>query len=240
MLHSARKSPTSQGKPSSFSAASARHPGAPLLLPLLISRNTAHRPTSTSSRTSTCKSAWPDPVHQRLALPTSSRPRSGIHYTASQPRDAATRPRHCRPSARQCGTPRGMRIRRMEGESVRSRGGSGDRCREARTAELVACSEMRFVTCVDRPCMTLISACASGRDASGCATRRSEGLFGGRGSRLRVSMSAERVGVYEQMYRSEIYCGLSSTSSARCTEASPSELEAENLFPRGEEGRKRG
>ena len=69
MLHSARKSPTSQGKPSSFSAASARHPGAPLLLPLLISRNRAHRPTSTSSRTSTCKSAWPDPVHQRLPCP---------------------------------------------------------------------------------------------------------------------------------------------------------------------------
>src|SRR5579863_6345615 len=65
--------------------------------------------------------------------------------------------------------------------------------------------EIRVVTEVLRPLIRDISFQAAGIYPSGCAMRSIGGLSNRCGPGFRDSMSAERVGVYEGMYRSEKY-----------------------------------
>src|SRR5487761_1724226 len=73
------------------------------------------------------------------------------------------------------------------------------------TAGGVAVLEISVVTVVSRLRMRDISFQAAGMFSSGCATRSIDGFSDKCGPGLRDSMSAERVGVYEGMYRSEKY-----------------------------------
>src|SRR6267154_5112799 len=65
---------------------------------------------------------------------------------------------------------------------------------------------MRLVTGGLRLCITCISPDTPGSDGSGCATRSMCGRLECRIPELRDVMSAESVGVYEEIYISEKYC----------------------------------
>ena len=71
----------------------------------------------------------------------------------------------------------------------------------------VALAELSVSTSVLTDCTTYISSNADSIDASGCKTRRREGLTDVCDPDLLDSIRAERVGVYDGMYRSRKYPG---------------------------------